>query len=155
MSDENFTHNIKRTSVCIAKTATGNKCKRRTCRSNYCWMHLKTQNGLVIKKSSIENGGLGLFTTVDRKKKDFVGPYIGIPSSREIRGDYVLKNRSTGKWIDAKYSNSCATRYINDFRNRQNNCKFSDSRYGINLKTTKPVKKGQELGVSYGPSYWT
>ena len=154
MSNDNFTHNIKRTSICAANCANGRHCKRKTCLSQYCWMHLKTQNGLVVKKSTIPNSGLGLFSSWDRKPKDFVAVYKGVSSSNPVRGDYVVYNRSARRYIDAKYSNSCAARFANDSRGNRNNCKFADSRHGVNLRTTKTIKKGQELFVPYGRSYW-
>ena len=147
-----WTYSTKRTSVCSAHCLNGKRCKRRTSRSDKCWMHLKKE-GLQIKKSNIPEAGLGLFTTIPRQKKDYLTNYKGVKSATKVQGDYVFKNGST--YIDAKYTNSCAGRFINNNRNGNNNSKFSAARrYPVTISATKKIKAGDEITVPYGREYW-
>lgn len=149
-----WTTGIKRTGQCIGHTAKGTRCKRKTARGDVCFMHLRGL-GLQIKKSTIPDSGLGVYSTRARKKNDYLTNYKGekAPAGIKIQGDYVLQQGS--KYYDAKYSNSCVGRFLNDARGPKNNSRFSSGyKYPISIRATKPIKKGDELFIPYGKAYW-
>ena len=55
---------------CSGTTRSGNKCRRRTCRGNLCWTHLKMEKNLRVKTATAAGMGLGLFTTRARYTGD-------------------------------------------------------------------------------------
>ena len=77
-----WTTSIKRTGQCIGHTAKGARCKRKTARGDVCFMHLRNQS-LAIKKSTIPNAGLGVYTLSERKKGDYLTNYKGEKSARK------------------------------------------------------------------------
>lgn len=148
-----WTKNIKKTSQCTSQTVAGKRCKRRSARGDVCFMHLR-QQGLKIKKSTIKDAGLGLFTIPSRRKNDYLTNYKGERSRAKKQGDYVLKSGST--YIDAKDSNSCVGRFINDARSSaRNNSRFSSSyKYPVSIRATKPIPANSEIFSAYGREYW-
>jgi len=46
---------------CTAQTNAGAHCRQRTAIGQYCWSHLKSLEGLRVKKSEVAGGGRGLF----------------------------------------------------------------------------------------------
>jgi hypothetical protein len=53
---------------CVADTKAGGQCRANTRHGEYCWMHLAQLHGARIKKSTIPDGGKGLF--VQRRPND-------------------------------------------------------------------------------------
>jgi hypothetical protein len=166
---------VKVCDTCIAKTASGRRCKRTTCRTPYCFQHLSIEKGLKIAPSKIRllqpNGqllptGLGLFATKDFPKNKPIVPYTGEffdhnPDPDNPNSVYVLQ-LSRNRWIDAKrtdsigrYSNSC--RRVNENRREcsGNNAKFTRHFPIPNLTASRKIKKGSEILSSYGRSYFT
>ena len=58
------------------------------------------------------------------------------------------------KILDAKKTQSCITRNINDARDHRNNCEFVDRRNKVEVVTTQPIRSGGEVFADYGPTYW-
>ena len=143
---------------CEAKTQDGTRCKRNTCRtSDYCFQHLQKIKGLGVKPSNIPMGGLGLFTTVARKKGSKVANYTGTVSARP-KGLYSVAI-SKGKFMNSESTQNAVGRYANTCRKKDksackgNNAKFSVHRGQVALKATRRVPAGQEVYVSYGRGY--
>ena len=162
---------IKVCGQCIAHTLSGSRCKRTTCRSQYCFQHLAKEKGVKIAESKIRllqpdgtlgKTGLGLFATKDFAKNRPIVPYEGEVFHMDPGHDsgYVLQV-ARDRWIDARrtnsigrYSNSC--RRVNQRRGEcsGNNGKFTRHQPWPNLTASKKIKKGQEIVSSYGRTYF-
>jgi hypothetical protein len=116
--------------------------------------------GLEIKPSTIPNAGKGLFAYKDFKKNEFVAPYDGeLIDKAEVekrygRGKFVAPytiHVSGDKYLDAALVRGVAA-YANHKNKAQSNTRFSVHRSNktVNIKSTKAIKKGQEIFVSYG-----
>ena len=150
----------KRTcSQCTATTAKGTRCRKRTCRSGLCWQHLKRDDGLRIKPSTVPGAGLGLFATEDFRHTDKIAPYTGEQLTRaaieerygDERGEYVLC-RDSKRCIDSRATNSSAARYANDSRGteKRNNARFR----ALRIEASQRIRPGDEIFVAYGRDYW-
>ena len=108
---------------CIAITKNGTSCKRNTCvRFPYCFQHMNSIEGLQLKKSEINDAGLGLFATRNfplssTRKQD---PTITYYSSKNITNGpnddsaYVLKVNNK-QYLDSNDPSNFSGRYINSF----------------------------------------
>lgn len=163
---------------CAATSKSGTRCKNETKeRFPYCWIHLKSIEGLSVKPSNINRAGKGLYAEKEFKKNEKIIDYtgkaiIGQPENGE--GDYKLHHTTgdpaTGRGrviIDAedktsssvaRYANHCRAQNIRAGECKENNAAFNKQGkkgvYKIPLKAKKKIKKGQEIFVSYGRSYW-
>jgi hypothetical protein len=142
---------------CIANTGKNQRCKKKTAKSPYCFIHLNKVEHLQIKKSTIPDAGLGLFATDPGFKKDKrVVEYTGKVYSKPVKGPYVLEVNKH-KYIDARRTSSSAARFANDqMVTAKNNSKFAIDRKNntVSLKAVKKIKPGAEITVSYGKDYW-
>ena len=131
---------VKECQRCTGTTKSGARCRKRTCRGTLCWQHLKKQEGLRVKKSTIPGAGLGLFAAKPFAKGKQVAPYVGEKMTKaqvdkRYKGktaEYVLCQNKK-KCVDARKTNAGAARFANDGKGKKNNAKFS----GLNIKTTK------------------
>lgn len=147
---------------CTAEKKNGGQCAARTRKGQYCWTHTRAIEGLRIRASSIPGAGLGLWATKRFEAGDPITPYSGdlVPLHHdEVGGPYYLQlNRHRA--IDAARTNTASGRYANDARGsnpRQgpNAALVLDTRRGVGrVKATAAINPGQEIFVSYGPSYW-
>ena len=142
---------------CEATTKAGARCRLRTTRGKVCWIHLKHQQGLRVKKSGV--AGLGLYTTKTRKKKERLATYKGKPMTRaQVAQRYGNRTapyvycRSKKRCRDARKTTSGVARYANDARgtSKKNNAKFT----GFTLRAKRTIPAGSEVLVSYGRDYW-
>jgi hypothetical protein len=93
---------------------------RNTAHGHKCAQHLRAEDGLLIARSTLAGCGLGLFSTVTRKKGDCIAPYTGIHvqlrrADETYGGAYVLQLTQT-QFIDAADPASGAARYSNTAR---------------------------------------
>ena len=168
---------------CVAMYCDANgdvrQCDNRTRRAYYCREHADDRAGLEVKTSEVGDepgdSGLGLFTTVDRRKHEVVDEYTGDVVTREeferMPSAFGV-SISRGRVVNAIRTDSCFARFSNDARSeRQNNCLLiSDRQYGLRyavpryrngsggkvlLMTKKAVPAGSELLTSYGSHYWS
>jgi SET domain-containing protein len=135
------------------------RCKNKTRRGIYCTVHQERDLGLTVAKSQIPNAGLGLNTTVPRKKGQRVTEYTGEVTSEDPDTDslYVLKV-AKHRYIDAADPLTPGYgRWLNDSRGSKftNNTKFAYDRrkQEININATKNIKKNSELFLPYGRAY--
>lgn len=146
---------------CAATTRRGDQCKNRTCVVGpYCWIHTKIDEGFVVKKSTIPNAGKGLFAAEDFAKGEEIGQYRGEMITKQQadlipdeQGAYILCH--INQCVDARRTNSTPLRYMNDPRGtrKQPNARFvASNRFAV--RTTKKIKKGDEILVKYGGDYW-
>ena len=146
---------------CTADILSGGQCSSRTAMGQFCWNHLRIVKGLRIMKSSIAGAGKGLYAARDlplNHRIEYTGDRIAVgPHSG---GQYYLElSRVTA--IDAARTNCGEGRWTNDPRGTglPANCKFTTwspaglPRIGC-MRTTRPIKKGEELLISYGAAYW-
>ena len=140
---------------CEAKTQDGTRCKRKTCRtSDYCFQHLQKIKGLRVKPSHIPKGGLGLYTTVARKKGSKVANYTGDVAAKP-KGLYSVAI-SKNKFMNSESTQNAVGRYANTCRKKDkpkckgNNAKFSVHRGQVALKATKNIQPGTEVYAAYG-----
>jgi len=113
---------------------------------------------IVVKQSTISGAGKGVFTTCDIDEGVTIGEYTGelVDMSKiQEHGKYAwsLKNGQAVDAIDPEKSNWL--RYINDHRTEEgNNLSMYERDNRVYYQTNRPIKKGSELFVSYGESYW-
>ncbi len=153
---------------CIAQTKKGARCKLRTCRiADYCSIHAKSILQLGVKPSPVS--GYGLFTYADIPKDRKICEYKGVNISQEEydtgNGIYGVEI-PRGRVIDAKSTQSCLARYINDCRysnRRAGTCAGINARFSlktvrgvttVNIKSTKRIPAGSEIFLKYGAKYW-
>lgn len=121
---------------------------------------------LEVKKSTIENAGLGLFTKIDIAKGTTIIEYKGKVTTWEdadkMHGDNpylfcVNKNHT----IDGSKDPKSLAKYVNDakgltqIKGLKNNCEYviyEKNRVFIDAKRDIPA--GSELFVGYGKDYW-
>lgn len=155
----------KECSKCQAITKKGVRCKNTTCKLYpYCWTHLKSKDGLQVKKSTIANGGDGLFTTRDIKPKKVITQYSSKTVSKQPnpKSQYVL-NVGKGKYIDSESKQNFPGRYINSVQGTQKtkNARFNASgrvvpkmgRQTTTVVSTKKIKAGEEILLNYGKGF--
>jgi len=152
---------------CTADTKTGKQCGMRTLHGRYCWVHRAQLDGTRIKASSVPGAGKGLWAaTRDFRRGEVIAQYTGdlVPTAGGGQADgfggshYVLE-LSEAVSIDAARTNTADGRMVNDARGsgQRPNCRFSvDQRTKrATLRAVRHVKKGTEMLVSYGRSFWT
>jgi hypothetical protein len=117
--------------------------------------------GLEIKPSElpIEGVGLGLFTTVERRRGDDITLYKGDLHTEPFQGPYALQVRKNPLLIiDASATTSCQGRYVNSAKgtNKTNNTQFVwSARTGHAwIRATKKILPGTELLIAYGAGFW-
>ena len=108
---------------------------------------------LVIKRGS---HGLGLFTTVPFKKRDFVIEYTGEKLTTEvanIRGGQYLFELNDASVIDGKGRQNLA-RYIN--HSCRPNCypEIDENEEHIMIYAKRTIALGEELTYNYGPEFF-
>jgi hypothetical protein len=140
----------------------GSQCERYTEHGIYCSQHLKSIDNLKIRRSTIPEAGLGLFTTIDRERGTNICTYAGriiidLENTSTVEGPYVLQvgKNNPQVYIDAARTNSCYGRYANSGGSRRNNCQLIYDRINRKawLRATKKIKAGSELFTAYGRSY--
>lgn len=150
---------------CHGHTNAGHRCKRRTARTSYCYAHLDKELHLKVKKSNIPGAGMGLFTTVKRRKYEKLAPYDGervVSHDPDYGGKYVLQvKEDPPTFINARKTTGTA-RWANDGRNpRRNNSNFKVYHHRVNgvvqadgnLKSTRPIQANREILADYGRDY--
>jgi hypothetical protein len=148
------------TQRCAAETkaATG-QCNCRTAKGRHCHIHMRALDGLRVTKSKIPGAGMGLFAARDLKTGDHIADYTGdeLVLRDGVGGPYVLA-MTQRRAIDAARTNTGYGRWANDPRGAQGgpNSEFvlNPARNTGRLRATCSVRAGQEILVSYGPSYW-
>jgi len=123
---------------------------------------------LYIDDSQIKGAGLGVFTEDDIPQDTIIDEYRGelIESFEQVDNDYYYQliepNKETGQnglGVDALKLPRCYMAMINDAtldKKYENNCMFEDDieNKKVYVITTRDIKAGEELFVSYGDSYW-
>lgn len=146
----------------------------------YCREHLKSEMGLVVKKSTIPDAGNGLFW-VGIPGKDYIkkGQEVAKYSSPAIQTVEEFHKRYEGKVAEHGLRLSDRTskqrrkivldsvdvmnfpgRYINH-RSRPN-ARFVDNfkwdpdseRFVSTIRATRPIRKNQEVFINYGELFW-
>lgn len=122
---------------------------------------------LIVKKSQLPNAGKGLFTTTPIKKGEKVIEYKGeIIDWKEYEkrvtedkdGYLFFINKKT--CIDAWNTPQHKARYANDAqglsktKGLKNNCVYEVEKNQCFIVTTRDVKAGEEIFVSYTKEYW-
>ena len=119
---------------------------------------------LAVKKSSIVDAGLGLFTLEPIKKNQNIIQYTGIIRTNdqfEANPSMYGVEISKGRVIDAKSPQSSIARFANDCRavnKKAGDCSIN-SRFVVSgetvwIRATKAIPANSEIFVSYGPKYW-
>lgn len=121
-----------------------------------------TPDYILIKKSKIPKAGKGAFATRDIPKDVTIGEYLGeIYTGKEMQntdGDYLFSVRKNGrevKIIDGKDpEKSSWVRFVNTtLENGEGNARFFQYKQRIFIRTTKKIKKGEEILAYYGDDY--
>ena len=150
---------IRECSRCKATTKSGGHCKNRTCKSQLCWVHLKSQKGLRIKKSQF---GEGLYAVKRIPANKKIGEYVGerLPRTQLDRlypGDtaqYTICDNN--RCVDGRKTNSSAVRYANSGRgtDKSNNARLRFHGGMFTLRSmSRPIPAGREILTNYGNEY--
>jgi hypothetical protein len=86
----------------------------------------------------------------------YVGDLVPLTHDR-IGGPYFIETHRNRQAIDAARTNTGEGRWVNDPRGsgKRPNCKFSRGRAGaFYVVTSRRIRAGEELYVSYGRGYW-
>jgi SET domain-containing protein len=128
-------------------------------------MKIKHPDFITIKKSSIPGAGLGVFAVQAIKKGKRLGEYSGEQLNlgqflKKKNTDYCFEINRKNKppfYIDGKFRGSWHSK-VNGAKTNTEKKKINVVTYQYNqkiyFKTVKNIKKGQELLIDYGESYW-
>eukprot|EP00924_Labyrinthula_sp_SR-Ha-C_P006852 snap_masked-scaffold_8-processed-gene-2.24-mRNA-1 protein AED:1.00 eAED:1.00 QI:0/-1/0/0/-1/1/1/0/247 len=117
------------------------------------------QKKLVVKQSTVKEGGKGLFADELIEKEtifiEYTGKILNFGQAKELADRSYLKGISLSKHIDGNVPEASIAKYINDNMNlKKINCRFL-KRFGrVFVQTLRNVEKGEELFLSYGRSFW-
>lgn len=151
---------VLKSQQCEAKSKSGHRCKKRTTIGiPLCWIHLKNDQGLRIKTSSIANAGKGLFTLTEIAKNQPIVPYRGeLINEKKLIDRYGNKTApyaieiKKGQYIDAACQRGVGA--LVNHNPKKANARFTNGRNGrINIKSTKKILKNGEIFVNYGKKY--
>ena len=157
---------IKECDRCVATTKSGARCRRRTCRGEKCWIHLKSQDNLRVKRSGIANAGLGLYALKKLKKNEKIAAYKGDHLTKaqfdarypgKGTAEYVFCGNSKN-CIDGRKTSSSVARFSNDARGSRmrNNARLTwdGRRRQAFIKASTSIPKDREILTGYGRTYW-
>ena len=150
---------IKESVRCKGWTKSGIRCRKfTTFYPGKCGTHTED---FKLQKSTIPRAGKGLFVKRNFATHEKLGDYKGQRMSVAAFGaqvpDSAFGYAFKDKIIDAKRTQSCIARNINDARDdAKTNCEFVDRirQNKVECLATKPIKSGSEVFVDYGPNYW-
>ena len=137
------------------------RCKRRVCIGTpVCYSH---RDGLAVKQSTIPSAGKGLFVTKDIKKNSVIGSYEG--EMRTLEQNYARYQGGNAPYaasappgvVDAACRRGILSMANASKQRRHTNAKLSNrvnSTGGVNVRSTKKIKRGSEVILYYGKSYW-
>lgn len=162
--EQKFACNL-RCNFCTATTRSGRRCRNRTCMHlPFCYLHLAENSGIEVRKSNIENAGMGVFALRDFKPNEVVCEYLG-----EIIDDKKLTTRygettapyaisvTENKIIDAACQRGIGSVINGSTTFKRSNVRFVAYRGKINIRVRKSpirgLKQGEELLVYYGNDY--
>ena len=137
-------------------------------------------DGIVIRRSTIDGAGNGLFADTLFSKGAIVTEYQGVEIARDdihhvdkAWKHFGFKSRNhvipyaKGKGIlgpiiiglsdrrDANLRHLGGGSFLNDPRDRTHiNCVYKDGANRVFIKSTREILQGEELFVSYGRTYW-
>lgn len=128
---------------------------------------------LIIKESSIPDGGRGVFTTEKIKKGDVIGEYYGIVVKENTNilpreEPYLYSTENNNVIIPSR---TCIVSLINDIvdlrksaiKNHHSLIKYLDystefieneDNSKVFVVATRDIEENEELFVRYGKSYW-
>jgi SET domain-containing protein len=120
---------------------------------------------LQIKKSKLPQAGKGLFTKIDIPKGIRVVEYKGkLRRWKEVKHldgyNGYLMYISRDAVIDAQPAINTFCRYANDANGfgkipgLKNNCEYVSEGTKCYIESLRPIKKGEEILVSYGKDFW-
>ena len=161
-SQTSFSCNLKKFR-CKGKTKANTRCKRFSYFGYpFCWYHMSKYSNLRIKKSSVINGGLGLFVSNGHtyNKGDKIVEYVGeILTKDEIdrrysdsTAPYTLMD-GTGKYIDSACFRGIASMANAPDKTHEKNADFVDVDDVVMIVATKKIVDGDEIFVDYGDEY--
>jgi hypothetical protein len=120
---------------------------------------------LYLKKSLLPGAGKGLFTKVEIPKGTVIVEYKGKVTTWDAIKHEDGKNGylyyvNSKRVINAKPFPKAFGRYANDAAGRvrvkglRNNSEYIEKKKRCFIKSTRKIKVGEEIFVSYGREYW-
>ena len=152
---------------CEGKTINGSQCKRTTViGTRWCYSHLLKFKHLRIKKSTLPNGGVGLYCVDCSTENDIVfrAGYKIISYDGELIDKVELEDRygnytapygiqiNKDKFEDGALHRGVGT-LVNHKAHSQSNARFGVSRNRVVLIATKNIRSNTEIFVCYGREY--
>ena len=121
------------------------------------WVH-----GVEVRPSLIPGGGDGLFATRDFASGEVLGEYYGrvlsLLQAHQLEDrDYLMGGFGLNAHLDAKFSVTAPGRYVNDhFDQSRLNARFDKDkkRRRATVVAIRRIRRGEEVYVSYGETYW-
>ena len=156
--------------ACNATTATRNKCRKRVCVGRkYCHIHRRKKLGLVVRQSTIQGAGKGLFVTREFKKGSTIGRYAGEILSRvehnrryggsdEDHGPYSLRTSNSGnRVVSSECKRGIMSMANGTKRKSKANARFVDKLRAdgtIRVEAIRRIKQNDEILIHYGRDYF-
>jgi SET domain-containing protein len=123
---------------------------------SYCH---RSHYNLIIKQSSIQNAGLGVFTNEFIPKGQIIDEYFGELLELDYSPSKYYFEIKDGLGIDAFNYPRCFMAMINDAYEtvNQNNCDFTidTTNNQVFVLSIRDIHQNEELFISYGDYYWT
>jgi len=113
-----------------------------------------------VADSTLPKAGKGLFASKDLNKDaivvEYTGEILNFRQAKTRRDRSYMKAVGLDRHIDAAdASKSSVARYVNDVAEEtKRNCKFIQDKGRVFVKTTREVKKDEELFIEYGRGHW-
>jgi hypothetical protein len=148
---------VTKSQRCTAQTESGDHCRQRTAKGQYCYSHRRGKLGIRVGKSDIPGAGYGVIATralPRRTRVLYTGDLVPLHNDRD-GGPYFLE-LTHDQAVDAARTNTAEGRWINDPKGtgKRANCRFVIHRGKACVETTRALNAGEELLVSYGAGYW-
>ena len=159
------------------------RCRRKTCQdSELCSSHLKSKYHVVIAKSTIPNGGMGLFAGGRKKhrssrkqaipvfrKGDLITPYGGHDLKQKVfdslydfdsegkhyetAGPYAIGSTKKGHVTDGMCLRRAGA-FCNDYHGSKAAGPNAELGDNAMVEALRDIYQGEEILVDYGKAYW-
>ena len=156
--------------ACNAATVSGSKCRNRVCIGRkYCHIHRRKKLGLVVRQSTIQGAGKGLFVTREFKKGSTIGRYAGellsteehnrrYGGSDQDHAPYSLRTSNGGdRVVSAECKRGVMSMANGTKRKSRANARFVDNLRSdgtIRIEATRKIRPGTEVLIHYGRDYF-
>lgn len=158
-------------SQCQGKTKNKTRCEKTTCIGvPYCWMHLRLEKSLSIKKSSVH--GLGLFAMKNKLKRSTTKPifrpgdriihYMGeIKRAKQMEKDYpgdtiapyAIEDEKHKRFVDSDCVRGVGA-MANHSKKPNAEVRLGETNQVMTIYAIKKIYHNDEIFIDYGDTYF-